>query len=523
MKLKNEIVTETQNNSLRMQHNHTHTRPRSGLRPVRSINRDAASEDSDFFARWGLSRYKVILQVIPWTLLCLGIRLALALSPIQFTGVFATETVTPFTTSSMFVIAIILAGVLDDYKEAEKIPADLVCTIDALSERISFVSLVTAREKAKHDAKHHKQASLVASQGTAAATPQPTTLLLQGGKQEEEEEIIVLDTDAAHYELLCLLECILEFLAGLRNEQDMLGIVSVYCKWFSLKIYECQEVSSIEVWEIGDLFDSMRETLMRLSVIKRTNFIPSGQTLMKCLVFITVMLVTLAKYENGNGPDVPAGGGGRRLWRTGDDPANDAIVNSDDYFAEHIAPYFNVGTYCFLFIYVLYLIEDIEDPFEYSSLSLLPEPSTNNEDGRLVAFSSGSADIDSYPLLELYCRLAALGGRSDITGGAPHSCIAGLRPEYTLIGPDGLLGEVRTPTEAVEHSEKAHDTRQQIASRCKYRQLLQDATYTVLNSIRNQYLENKGDPNQQYVELGNRVGGGVGGLSLNAPLITNQQ
>ena len=141
---------------------------RSGLNPGRSITRDSAADDSDFFARWGLARYKVILQVIPWTLLCLGIRLALALSPIQFTGVFATETVTPFTTSSMFVIAIILAGVLDDYKEAEKIPADIVCTLDALSERISFVSLVTAREKAKHDAKHHKAAAAAAQQDPIA-------------------------------------------------------------------------------------------------------------------------------------------------------------------------------------------------------------------------------------------------------------------------------------------------------------------------------------------------------------------
>ena len=191
----------------------------------------------------------------------------------------------------MFVIAIILAGVLDDYKEAEKIPADIVCTLDALSERISFVSLITAREKAKHDDKHHKAAA------AAASAPKPLAPPPQHAKEEEEEEIVVLDSDAVHYELLCLLECILEFLAGLRNEQDMLGIVSVYCKWISLKIYECQEVSSIEVWEIGDLFDKLRETLMRLSVIKRTNFIPSGQTLMKCLVFITVMLVTLAKYD----------------------------------------------------------------------------------------------------------------------------------------------------------------------------------------------------------------------------------
>ena len=117
--------------------------------------------------------------------------------------------------------------------------------------------------------------------------------------------------------------------------------------------------------------------------------------------------------------------------------------------------------------------------------------------------------------------MAALGGRTDITGAASRSCIPGLRPEYTLIGPDGLLGEVRTPTEAVEHSEKAHDTRKQIAGRCKYRQLLQDATYTVLNSIKNQHLENKGDVDN-YVDLGTSINGGGGKKKtgkLNEPLL----
>ena len=457
--------------------------------------RGAMERGADLLVRLGWAKHKVLLRALPLTLLCLLARLALELSPIGFKGVFATETVTPFTTASMFVVAIVLGGVLEDYKEAEKIPSDIVCALDALSDKVSFIELATQRARAKQQ---HEQAKRAAAKARRRARRAAAAAAAHGaGEKEkekekensedeegekEEEEVEVLNAREIHGELLVFVESVLEFLGGKRTEQDIIAVVGVFSTWTSLQLKPFAETSSIETWEILDIFDRLRESLARLSVIKRTTFIPAGQMLMKYLVFITVALVTLARYDNsGAGPDVPGGGGGRRLWSAALGDSADNIATSDDWFATHVAPYINVGTYSFLFLYVLFLIDDLEDPFEYSEASLIPSPAVG---AGLEAHLSGSADVNPYPFLELYCRFACLAGRADITAGAPHGTIIGARPHYSLTSSEGALAPPRLPSECLAAAERDHDKPGVVAEREKYRALLQDATFTVLDNTR---------------------------------------
>ncbi len=116
-------------------------------------------------------------------------------------------------------------------------------------------------------------------------------------------------------------------------------------------------MTHVEVWEIADLFNDLRENVSRMAVIKRTNFIPSGYSLMQVLVYTTVILTSLARYDDGDGPDVPAGGGGVSGPYIGGDN-----TSGTGWFTANLAVYCNVATYCFLFVYVLSLIDDLEDP-----------------------------------------------------------------------------------------------------------------------------------------------------------------
>jgi len=240
--------------------------------------------------------------------------------------------------------------------------------------------------------------------------------------------------------------------------------------------------------------------------------------LMKYLVFITVALVTLARYDNtGAGPDVPSGGGGRRLWSAAlGDSASD-IATSDDWFAAHVAPYVNVGTYSFLFLYVLFLIDDLEDPFEYTEASLIPSPAVG---AGVEAYLSGSADVNPYPFLELYCRFACLAGRADITAGAPPRTIIGVRPHYSLMSSEGALAPPRLPSECLAAAERDHDKPGVVAEREKYRALLQDATFTVLDNTRQHHEKlyragsggsSPGGRGDAAVSFARRPGGGGGG------------
>jgi hypothetical protein len=235
--------------------------------------------------RLGWAKHKVLLRALPLTLLCLLVRLALELSPIGFKGVFATETVTPFTTASMFVVAIVLGGVLEDYKEAEKIPSDIVCALDALSDKVAFIELATQRARAKQLHEQAKRAAAKArrrARRAAAAAPHGAGDKEKDNdekeeEEEEREEVEVLNAREIHGELLVFVESVLEFLGGTRTEQDIIAVVGVFSTWTSLKLKPFAETSSIETWEVLDIFDRLRESLARLSVIKRTTFIPAGR------------------------------------------------------------------------------------------------------------------------------------------------------------------------------------------------------------------------------------------------------
>jgi len=275
-------------------------------------------------------------------------------------------------------------------------------------------------------------------------------------------------------ELLNFLTYMFEFFANMRSEQDMNAITTTYCKWLCAKIDEVAEITHIEIWEITDLFNDFRENISRLGVIKRTNFIPSGYSLMQVLVYTTVILTSLAKYDDG-GPDVPADGGGGVSNSNGDIGDNGT---SSDWFTQNLAVYCNVATYSFLFVYVLSLIDDLEDPFEYSIYSLLPN--LEGEDGQISMHSSGSADVDIFPLLELYARLASLSGRTDIVGSK-----GGVRANYNL-APTNPTDELRNPSELVEECDRNEMDGTTTSKRDHYRELLQDSMYTVLRSIQKQ-------------------------------------
>lgn len=462
-----------------LQRNKPNPRSAASKLPRASGTHSRDDPDADFITRIGLAKHRVMVKVIPWTLLCIGIRVALALSPLEFIGVFATDTITPFTTASMFVIAIVLDGVLEDYKEAEQIPAQIVGAFDALSSKVQFIELSTQRAKAREEAKA-KEA--------------------HGEKkgEKEEEEIEVMNSLEVHAQMFSMLETILEFFGGMRSEQDISAVINTYAAWFALKVQDCAEASSIEAWEVFEIFDGLREAITRMSVIKRTNFMSSGQTLMRSLVGITVVLVTFGRFENGNAPEVPAGEGGRRLSVLRENPAPDAATQSDDWFASHMAAYVNIGAYVFLFVFTLFLIEDIDDPFEYNEYDLLPHASSvDNDFGEINASHSGSADIDPFPLLELYVRLASLAGHSDVTDTEQHGLVIGMRPNYNLAKRSHHQHEqedefFRTPCQAVIDAENSHDAPHLVARREKYRRLLQDATAKVLRTLRSKHEEKVG-------------------------------
>jgi len=225
------------------------------------------------------------------------------------------------------------------------------------------------------------------------------------GEAESGEEA-GLDVKQLNGELLGLLEAIFEFLAGLRDDADMLAAVTTHAKFFSMAVHaaDCGGVSAGDV--LGH-FQDMRATLLRLHVIKRTDFIPSGYSLMELLVWVTMALTCLAQFE-GN----------------------------------RVAAYATVTMSALQFFYVIALLRDIDDPFDYDPETLFPSVEVDDDEEGASGDDAGgagedeeaappkrfvtmqgigaSAEIDQFPLIDVYARLARAAGVK-MGRGAPPS------------------------------------------------------------------------------------------------------
>jgi hypothetical protein len=81
----------------------------------------------------GVLKWKLMLSTMPVVLALLGIKLFLELV-LGFQGLIDFSDVGIILTSGVFLIGFLLAGTMADYKEAEKLPADMACTLETLEE-----------------------------------------------------------------------------------------------------------------------------------------------------------------------------------------------------------------------------------------------------------------------------------------------------------------------------------------------------------------------------------------------------
>lgn len=101
---------------------------------------------------------------------------------------------------------------------------------------------------------------------------------------------------------------------------------------------------------------NLRKLVMRIDVIRRTRFIQTGYALLQLFVLTSLVLLVFANFRN---------------WQV---------------------QFLVVGTMALIYLYLLRLIRDLDDPFEYAA---------GYVEGR-------SADVSPHPVLEFRERLEAV-------------------------------------------------------------------------------------------------------------------
>ena len=321
--------------------------------------------------RLGLVRFKIVLATIPVIVAAMLVRLVLE-QGFNFQGIILDSVISAYTWPCMLAIGILLQGVMEDYKEAERLPGAVAVVFDSLAERIFYLAACDARD----------------AERPAGAPP-------------------ALDARALHAELLDLLTAVFEFFAGLRGASECLALATgtgLFLTDAAARVNGGSELG----WEIWASVEALRGTIMRQAVIRRTDFLPAGSLLIKCITYSIVILYVLAIYTY------------------------DATAIDQVYYG---TVYVSIGINCGLFSYLLFLTEDLDDPYEYSLAMLTPAAAAAAaDDCDIAAAARGSDEIDTFPLLEVYARLTqyASGGRAG--AGAPPrvaaiaAAIAAARP-----------------------------------------------------------------------------------------------
>lgn len=256
-------------------------------------------------------KWKLLITTLP--LVALVVAVALTRDYVlHLKGIIEFSDVTPLLSGVALIVGLMLAGVLTDYKESEKIPGELATTLETIGDTVQVVIGVNKESDVSNlQRKYH---------GLVAAV--------------EEWFMRRAGVEACHAALE-------EFRSEVKTIHAAAGVpYAVRC--------------------LGETHN-LRRLITRVEVISRTSFIPAGYALLDLLVATTVVLLLLSNYKSV------------------------------------IAEYFLITIFSLIYIYLVRLIRDVDDPFEYAA----------DQSG------GGAVEVNPFPLVEYRRRLEAEGGRND--------------------------------------------------------------------------------------------------------------
>jgi hypothetical protein len=255
-------------------------------------------------------KWKLMVTTLPFVVAALGAKLALEFG-LGWPGVLEFGEVAIVLTGGIFLTGFMLGGTMADYKESEKLPGELACTLETLEEHLV--------------------------QATVAGKTLEVGPLRLAMVELTKRVRAWLFHEIGHHDMF-------EALTGLSTE---------------IQRVEREGGGGYAAKALAEIHN-LRKVVTRIGVISRSGFLPSGYALLEALTVLIIGLLLAAKFKT--------------------------------LLAECIL----VPFVTLIFVYMVRLIRDIDDPFEYA-----PHGAKN------------TAEIDLTPIDEYRARLER---RAALTG-----------------------------------------------------------------------------------------------------------
>lgn len=249
-----------------------------------------------------------MLTTLPIVAALLVGRLALE-KVFGFNGLIEFSDVGAILTAAALLIGLMMSGVMSDYKESEKLPAEVACSLETIEETLTW---------AKSSRPHLDIA--------------PLRKILAEVTNDLVDWFLRKRGHAQNFQAL-------EKLNTLVHELDRAGATNPASRL------------------LGELH-TLRKLVTRIGVISRTGFLASGYALLDVLVLAVLFLVFLATFKGGKA---------------------------------NIAKYVILSFVPLTYIYMVRLIRDLDDPFEYEETGI----------------RHGAAEVELFPLQEYQSRAKA--------------------------------------------------------------------------------------------------------------------
>jgi hypothetical protein len=248
-------------------------------------------------------KYRLMVTTLPWVIL-IGVIALVRDYVLHLKGVIEFTAVAPVLAAVALIAGFMLAGVLADYKESEKLPGDIATELETIGDTVEIVIALNKDS----DVSDYK--------------PRFTAMV----KVIEDWFMHRISVEKCYAALTDFREVIMR----------MHPAVSV----------------NYTIRCLGEIHN-LRRLITRADVISRTTFVPVGYALLDLLVGATLILLLAANYTTP------------------------------------LAEYFLIILFSLIYIYMIRLIYDLDNPFNYSPKKVI----------------GGSAEVNPFPLPEYRHRL----------------------------------------------------------------------------------------------------------------------
>lgn len=251
--------------------------------------------------KMNMVKWKLMLTTMPITLAVLLLKLGI-MNVMHYEGLVKFSEIGIVVTGGVFLIGFMLAGTMADYKESERLPAELACAIETIEDTL----FLAHRFKGGFDLQQVRE-----------QLREVTDAMVSWFKSGGPEDLVF------------------------QKINHITGIAVVL---------EKAAVGAIAARVTGEQH-SLRKLFSRVVVIRKTNFLSTGYALLQVLTVVIIGLMMISKFEN------------------------------------QVIAIIIVSFITQIFVYMLRLIQDVDQPFEYSPVGI-----------------AQAADVDLFPLLDYQQR-----------------------------------------------------------------------------------------------------------------------